>query len=189
MENNYIINAASILSKVVLWICVLFLLVFVFILIHWHFDRSAYSSVVFLNDLPSGANIGNLKIYTGDAVPKPGDLLLSELHPIMIYWLLLRALVFFGLTIGIVIHVNRILTSIKNIDTFYEGNIIQFQKMARLGFILFVLSCFNFSYINGISDFHISIAFGPLLFAVSCLVLAEVFKAGKRLLEDKNMII
>ncbi len=189
MKENFIITMASKLSKLLLLLCGLFLLLFLIIFVHWHFDADTYSNVIFINSHQSGSSIGNLKFLIGDAQPGPNDLVLRDMHPMMMYWLLVRTILFFGLTIAIIVHIIRLLTAIREIDTFYQGNIDHFQKMAKLGFVVFFLSCFNLSYINDTADFHFSIAFGPLLFSIACLVMAEVFKVGKQLLEDKNMIV
>lgn len=189
MKNDPIIKYAIALSKTVLWLCYIFFTAFIVMLIHWHFNPEGYGNVDVTNSFKAGFGVSDIKVYTGEKSQKAGEIMFSKLNHIMVYWLLLRASFFFGLTVAIIRRIVHILQSMKDISTFYHANINHFQTMAKYGFIVFFISCFNFSYINGEFDFHFTIAFGPLLFAMACLVLAAVFKEGKRLLEDQNMII
>lgn len=74
-------------------------------------------------------------------------------------------------------------------NTIINGNIQHFRKLALYGGLTFLLSSFNLSPLGGKWTFHLALAFGPLLFTVACLVLAEVFREGEALEEDKASIV
>jgi len=114
---------------------------------------------------------------------------LSDLNIGMKIWLLTRGILIMGLTYVIIRKLRAICKFTTAKSTFYEGSIRYFRQIASYGFALAVLSSFNF-YINGeASNVFFSIPFMPLGFSLFCLMLAEVFKEGKMLTEDKNSII
>ncbi|MEZ4826424.1 MAG: hypothetical protein R3C61_09035 [Bacteroidia bacterium] len=61
--------------------------------------------------------------------------------------------------------------------------------MGGWGFAIVGLGWFNFYYQNQAFDLHFTLPVYPLIFAVSCFVMAEIFAEGKNLLEDKEFIV
>ncbi len=117
------------------------------------------------------------------------DLLLNELEPQMKLWLLTRGGSFFLLVGLSLLQIIKLLRSIKNKNTFYKGNIEAFQRLALYGFIISILSAFNFYSYEEHFIFYSSIPFGPLAFTLACKVLSDIFKEGKNLSEDNQSII
>ena len=83
-----------------------------------------------------------------------------------------------------------ILNSLGDFKTFYDSNIEQFLKLARYGFIAFIIASFNIGP-SEVSGVHLDLTFamGPLLFALGSLILAEIFREGKSLLEESKTIV
>ncbi|MDZ7774078.1 MAG: hypothetical protein U5K31_15245 [Balneolaceae bacterium] len=64
------------------------------------------------------------------------------------------------------------------------------QSIARLAFAGFLLGCFNFSLFEGSNPhLQLGIALGPLMLSLGSLVLAEIFKEGRQLLEEQDLIV
>lgn len=189
MKRNKIISAAILLSRIFILLCAVLFLTFTITTIYWHFNADAFANVEVTNSFKAGFGVNDIRVYPVNT-PKPADgIFLSELNYGMIYWLYLRGAFFFTLTVLILRKIILILRSINTLQTFYQDNIKHFQAIAQYAFLAFLLSCFNFSYLNGNSEISFKFAFTPLAFALGALVLAEVFKEGKQLLEDQNLII
>lgn len=189
MERNKILYFARFLTRFILILCFLFFTILVITIIYWHADPKAFSNVDVTHSFKAGFGVNNIRILFPAVQASSGTILLSDLNHAMIYWLFIRASLFLLLATFIIKRILLILKSIHNLTTFYSRNIRHFQEIASYAFLAFLLSCFNFSYLEGQFNLSIDLPFAPLSFAVSALVLAEIFKEGKQLLEDQNMII
>lgn len=134
---------------------------------------------------PTGAGFGIGTFKTGSTE----GIILSELSSAMIFWLYFRGVFIAGIGLLIARKVLAILSSIKQLKTLYSGNVEHFRDLARIGFIAFLFSCINVGYIEGVLSLNFTFAIGPLTFSVACLVLSEVFREGKHLFEENQMII
>jgi len=189
MSKNRIIKLAMTICKIILVFHFLFGAIVLLVAIHWHFSPSSYESVEITRTLQAHYGLKGIKLHFGQAPLNESAVYLSELNHLMVYWLVLRAFFFIGLNILIIRSVIKILRSIQNLNTFYNGNIIYLKNIAKYGFFAAVFSCFNISYVKSEFDLHLSIPFVPLILVSLALVLAEVFREGKILVEDKNLII
>lgn len=187
MKENNIIRRSIVLSRVIYWLCISLFAALLLVAIYWHIDAKAFSAVG-ISEFTIGYGINDFQLYSEQEIPADA-MLLSELSHGMIYWIVIRGAFFFLVTLLIIRKMQSVLHSIENLKTFYSRNIKDFTDLARLGFVAFGVSCFNFSYLNGDLQVNVGLVLGPLIFGVACLVLAEVFKEGKALLEDKQMII
>ncbi len=115
--------------------------------------------------------------------------MLSELSYVSIYWLYIRTALFILLTLLILRSIFQVLRSISHAETFHKANAHHFRSIGSYTLILFVLGSFNFGMYQGEGQFFFQLAFGPLLFALAAFVLAEVFREGSKLQEDKNLVV
>lgn len=153
------------------------------------FYPQAVSAVEVTDSFDPGYGINEVNIHPDkDKIPAEA-ILLSDLNTIMACWLLLRGSFFFAISLFVIHKVMEILKGVRQIKTFYNENIQHFKNISRIVFIGFIVSCFNFSYMAGDFKLGLTIAWSPLLFSMASLVLAEIFKEGKELLEDKNTIV
>jgi hypothetical protein len=176
------------LSKIVFGLCAFLILLLTGIIFYWHFNPVAFSRVAMIAPFDAGFGMGNIELIdsaetTGDAV------VLSDLSAAMMYWVYIRSVFFLGITLFMAWKIIAVLQSIEKLETFYTDNIQHFKVLAKLGFIAFAVSCANFGYVNGELKLSLTLALGPLLFSVACLILSEVFREGKALLEENNMIV
>lgn len=188
MAKNTIIRYSTLLTKFLLGLCILFFMVLTAGVILWHFDPGILHRVEVTDSFQTGYGVHDIRYHLDGDMPADA-VQPSELSRGMVWWLWLRGGFFLVITVLILRTVLQVLRSIAGIHTFYHDNIGHFRRMARLGFIAFAVSCFNVSTLDGDFRIVLDIAFGPLLFAVACLVLAEVFREGEQLLQENNMII
>jgi len=188
MIQNRVIKIALKISKLILGICVLAGVAFVGFVIHWHISPKSYEAVEVSQVFKPGFGVNGFHWVLGKKASAQG-LWLSDLSPLMIYWLLLRGLIFIVLSFLITQAFQRILVSIHSIETFHQNNVKQFKIIAQYGLIAFFFSFFNFSYIQGEFDINFHLATAPLLLTISSYVLAEVFREGNKLSEDQKLMI
>ncbi len=185
MSKNKIIQVSIWLTRSVIFLIGLALLLFTVLVIHWHFDKTFYQHWYLKNEFNAGLDSLAIHISGKESI----GISLSELNNIMMYWLLLRNVVIMILVVIILFKVVRFLKSVRKVKTFYDENIRTFQVIARISFLLAAISFVNFGTVDGVTTTHFMLPYRPLLFAFGALVLSEVFKEGKALLEDSKSII
>lgn len=183
MERNNILRYGNLLARIVYWGTVLILIVLSVSLVILLISPEVFSSVRLVDATDAGFGLGTFKSGSAEGIA------MSELTTGMIFWLYFRGIFFAGITLLIARKVLAVLSSIEQLKTFYSGNIEHFRDLARIGFIAFLFSCVNAGYINGVLNLGFTLAFGPLIFSVSCLVLSEVFREGRNLLKENEMIV
>jgi hypothetical protein len=183
MERSKILKYGDLLARTVFLMLAIVMALFTAGLIVWLINPESFSSIRIVNPAGAGFNIGTFKSGTEEGIA------LSELTSGMILWLYFRGIFLAGIGLLIARKVLAILSSIEQLKTFYSGNIEHFRDLARIGFIAFLFSCVNVGYIEGVINLNFTLAVGPLMFSVASLVLSEVFREGKHLLEENEMIV
>ncbi len=189
MKRNKIISSAKVLSRIVKWLCYLFFGLFTVVVIHWHIAPDTYYQLEVTDGFKAGYGVNAFQWHPSSTITGKPSLQLSELPTAMIYWLYLRAVIFFAITLLIIREIDYILKSVASLKTFYDQNEEHFRKIARWALIGFILSCFNFSYLDTGFQLDFKLVFPPLLLSIGSLVLAEIFSEGKELSEDQRMIV
>lgn len=189
MIQNRVIRYALWTSKIIKGACLILGVAFLVLVAHWHISPLSYDSVEVSEAFRPGYGVNGFRLKLGDKIIPDTGTKLSKLPSLMIYWLLLRAVIFVGLTWLMIGVAQKILKSISSFETFHQNNVVQFRVLARYGLIAFIFSCFNFSYLNESLDVYFQITWSPLLLMISSYVLAEVFREGNRLREEQKLII
>jgi hypothetical protein len=120
---------------------------------------------------------------------------LTSLSTSMLLQIWLKATIYLALLAGIIRQLLKVLNNFHSLKTFYEENIISFRKVGFMCLVIGFITSFNYvSYYNTAQnqnfDFmSFSFPFKAIAFALASFILAEVFKEGKLLLEDKESIL
>lgn len=189
MNRNKTVSIALVICYIILGLSILLVAIWLIVVVHWHYSPDAYQRVDVTQTLKAGYGLGDIKLYLKKPPLNEAAIYLNQLDASMLYWLTIRTFIFLGINVMIIRSIIKILQSIQDLKTFYDGNITYLKAIAKYGFLATLLSFFNISYFQSEFDFHFTIPFAPLILASLALVLAEVFKEGKLLLEDKNLII
>lgn len=113
----------------------------------------------------------------------------------MLFWIFIKMTAALGLMFMITGEVISILKNFKNLGTFYEGNIRSFRRIGIWALLLAGLYAFRYltySSEDGTVVFDrlmLNIPFDLIALSLGGFVLAEVFKEGKLLQEDKESIL
>ena len=176
------------------WLCRLLIVLIISlftaftVLITWSLlDPEVFTYLAVTDAFQSGAGVGNFRICS--SCPEASTVFLSGVSVGMKVWLWVRATAFFLLVFLILRTIQKIIRSIQSRDTFFEGNIKSFKTIAGYGFLFALLSSFNFYSDETGTNWHFSIPFVPVAFAVACLLLADIFREGQLLTEDKHYIV
>ncbi|PWN07377.1 DUF2975 domain-containing protein [Rhodohalobacter mucosus] len=187
MEKNRILSLSKTACRLIEWLCIVLMALLVIGFFYWLIAPDQLSGIRVSAGVETGYGLNGFDFMTADH--STDTVSLSELSGFMVGWIVFRSLFFLGITVLIIRKIMLVLTSIDEVKTFYGSNIKHFRDLSLLGFIAFIASGINFSYIGGSMQITLGLVPGPLLFSLACLVLAEVFREGKMLLEENNMII
>lgn len=176
-------------ARILLRIASVFLSIFgiglLVFMVFWHLDPDMFAKM----DASAIGNAGfGLETIEGSNEIEP-NVPLSKLPNAMMYWIVVRTLAFVVLVRAIIRSSLKILSNIATLKTFYDENIKSFEAMTRYGFIIALLSAFNFMYFDGHFTASFSFPFGPLIFALACGILAQVFSQGRTLSEEQKLIV
>lgn len=186
MSKNKTLQWSNILCNIIIAVNILMFVSLLLIVISSFFTNRLSDYVALIDGVKAGFGTTNLRFIAFDTKKV---VVLSDLTPWMKIWFMFRNLVFTIIIIKGIVIVKKVIASIKSLNTF-TGNSIYFKKLATLGWIGAFFSTFNFLADQGdYSVFHFTIPFGPIAFALACLILSQVFKEGKSLLDDKNSIV
>ncbi len=87
----------------------------------------------------------------------------------------------------------QVLRSVRSFKAFIEDNAKRFRSISAMILGLFLINMIEFqSYLGegkGLSEVSWSFEMPYLIFFISAYVLAEIFKEGKRLAEEQNLIV
>ncbi|MEO1053128.1 MAG: DUF2975 domain-containing protein [Bacteroidota bacterium] len=189
MKTNTVIKLAIGLSRCIMGVCIFAVVLSLTVTVHWHFSKGYYDHIEVSQTFKAGFGMGDVQVLLPHHVRHEGMIMLSDLNNYLFYWLLVRAMVFVALVFLIVRSILQVLHSMKSVRTFHEGNIKHFRRISLFSFIATLFSVFNFGLIRGELMIYLDLPFGPLLFALGAYVMAEVFKEGKLLLEDQQLMI
>lgn len=182
--NNRILQAAHLLVRFTLLLVVAVYIAIVLVVVYWHIAPEAFAEWYIMHPFHAGS-----AAFLLQHGPHADGMTLTDLGHGLVYWLVLRTTCFFVLAVLALRRVLRIVDSVRTAQTFYASNITHFRHLAWIGFLYAALSAFNVGMIAGESVVHFKLPFVPLLFALGCLVLAEIFREGERLRQDSESII
>jgi len=189
LSRNKILYYSDLLATGVYYLILFLFLVFLAFIASSYFIPEALAPVTLNNPFNPGYGTVGLQLHPSVKNVPENAFQLSDLNGAMLAWMIIRQAFFVWITILIIKRIKKVIKSVEALKTFYQENIKHFKQIAKLAFVGFVFSCFNFSYIDGDFSFRLKIIWGPLILSMLCLLLTEIFKEGKQLLEDKNSII
>ena len=185
MKRESIIKLATGITWTVFIVSIALMIALVVLIVHWHIHPQFYNDWYLQNAFQAGLDSLHVRISRVDS----SGISIGSLSAGMMWWLILRTSLILILMWIIILHVLRVLKSVASLQSFYEGNIRSFRMMAGVGLLVSAIAFFNFHDINNAMQWNFTIPFGPLVFSSFCLVLSEIFKEGKFLLEDSKSIV
>jgi len=189
MPDNKIIKGAYYFGKALLVLCVVLFIFFTLMFVYWHVNPTAFQHVDIAKTFEPGYGLGGIQLYFNESQIRPGAVLLSDVDQPILYWIYLRGVLFFLITFMMLRYAIRILKSLRNLNTFYAENISSLKSIAYYAFAGAVLACFNAYKSENGWQISLDLPLAPLALALSCLVLAEVFKEGRHLAEEQKLIV
>lgn len=188
MERNKALKQATWVCKAFRFLIPVAILAGTIVLIHWHFDPGFYANV----KVTEAGNIYWRGPKAGEA-KFPGELSLSEFLPFTIYVLYLQGVVRFIVLFLIVSALERVIRSVKSLETFRTENSSLFRQIGKYFLFLFWISAFRFEARGDLSNMHTDITFDadltPLILMLAAYVLAEIFKEGNKLYEEEQLTV
>jgi hypothetical protein len=164
------------------------------LLIHIQVDRDSYNAFDFqinMEESPGwGITTKNKWRLDGEVAPEDDQVFtLDKLTTGSLFILFTKYSIILVLVFLSAKEFQRVVESVKKIQTFKIGNVKSFMRLGKYFFVLFLLfSVSVFDFEQGRISI-ISIAFLPLVLMLLAFVMAEIFKEGNQLSEDNELTI
>lgn len=184
MTKNNLLNLAIVLFKVFQSFYVLGFVVLTILFVHIQVEGDFYKDKILTIEKASISYTSSVKV---DSENK--GLTMDKMNTASLYITYLRISCLFVLLFLATREFEKIMKSVRNLSTFQDANFNSFRRIGRYALIYFFVASFytyEFSDI-GYSGFNIS--FTPLIVMLFAFIMAEIFKEGSTLLEDKELTI
>lgn len=185
MNKNNLLSAASILCKILQVTYILFFVLLTVLFIDIQVDKGFYQDKVVQIDKANITYNSTNKLDVNDSA----NLTLDQMTTTSLYLTYAR---YSGLLIFLFLSIrefNKAIKSVQNLKTFKNDNVKSFRRIGQYVIFYFLLSSvysYQFKEV-GFSGFEVS--FTPLIIALLAYIMAEIFKEGQLLLEDKELTI
>ncbi|WP_289055003.1 DUF2975 domain-containing protein [Carboxylicivirga marina] len=162
---------------------------------HFNISPSAYNKldIDFKNSKESRISIStyrSYKMHIDGKLPADSEVFkLDELKASSMILNTLKQLAVLLFSFLSVREFQKIIESVKNINTFHQRNVLSFRRIGKYLFINFILLSFSwFTFQKGETS-GLSFQLGLLVVSLSSFILAEVFKEGNKLLEENKLTV
>lgn len=194
MTKNRLLNLVIFLCRFYKMLCVVLFLAMTTLLIHIQVDPDSYNSLDFQVNIVEDPGLGITTKHKwqldGQVAPEDDKVFrLEKLTTGSLYIVFIKYTIILVLVFLCVKEFQRVAESVKNIQTFKEGNVQSFIKLGKYLFILFLLYSFSFFNFEQGRLSIVSISFLPLVLMLLAFVMAEIFKEGNQLSEDNDLTI
>ena len=193
MQKNKILSVAVIICKIVKVFYALLFAVFTLFFIHFQVSPNSYERATFnyknssfeMNKSTSwknfdknGFELKDEDVFSLDKISK------TSLY--IIYFQFSAVLLFIFLSVK---EFQKVIESIRNLETFQNNNVKSFRKIGKYIFFIFILTSFIFLNFDQGGKSQIHISFTPLLLVLLAFILAEIFKEGNLLKQENDLTI
>lgn len=185
MTKNNLLNTAIIICKGIQGLLILVFGILTLLFIHIQIDKEFYQDKIVTVEKSSISYSNSRDIDD----PATKNLTLDEMSTGSLYVTYVRfsiLLLIVFLSIG---EFKKIMISVQNRHTFQNNNVKSFRKIGTYCIIYFFVSSFYFYQFKEADFTGMSVSFTPALFALFAFIMAEIFKEGNSLLEDKELTI
>ncbi|WP_299063400.1 DUF2975 domain-containing protein [uncultured Polaribacter sp.] len=196
MKKNKLLNIAIAACKCIQIFYVLMFIALTALFVHVQISPESYKKNHFGQNISSGINFGNSihfgKYKSWKIDSKADDKEVFTLNKLktsslyFIYFKLSAILIFIFLAIR---EFQKIMQSAKNHKTFQENNIKSFRKIGKYIFIIFLLTSFEILEFQQGGKSGIRIEFTSLILMLISFIMAEIFKEGNLLQQEKDLTI
>ncbi|SDS33523.1 Protein of unknown function [Polaribacter sp. KT25b] len=194
MKKNKLLSIAVVLCKIIQVFYVFIFIVLTTLFIHVLFSPDSYKGVDYTY---KNSNLVNITKSSRWKIRLPGKQQLEDKEvyalnkitktSLFINYMKLSAVLF--LLFLSIKEFQKIMKSVKNLNTFQKNNVDSFRKIGKYLFIIFLLSSYfkiRFQQ-GGMTNF--SMNFTPLIFMLIAFILAEIFKEGNLLQKENDLTI
>lgn len=197
MTKNRLLNIAITICKLAKLIYIFSFILITFVFIHFQIDREYYNefnpkintqttntpssfSLNFktLNKWGSNNSKNNNEVFTFDKISTSSVYILFFKYGAILILLFLCTKEF-----------QKIIESIKNLNTFKERNASSFKSIGKYLIFYYLLTSYSITYFKESEISEINLTFGPLIIILITFIMAEIFKEGNTLMEENDLTV
>ncbi|WP_346881911.1 DUF2975 domain-containing protein [uncultured Algibacter sp.] len=189
MKRNLILNSAVTFCNIINLIIILMFLGWTFLFVHLQIDKDYYKNKeVNLNNLGFTYSLVSKWKVNNKSLDK--DVYeINKIKTTSIYILYLQYSISLILIFLSFKEFQKVLSSVKRIQTFEINNEISFRRIGQYTFVYFLLTSFRYiSFeLGGLKAITISLT--PIIILLLAFIMAEIFKEGSLLKQENDLTI
>lgn len=186
MTKNYLLNIAISGCKILKIVFIVFFVSLSFLFVHFQIDKGFYKTI---NIDLKNSGFQYRKIESWDNTKTQETYTLENVTTVSLVILYLQySFVLFVLFL-IVSEFQKIIQSVKKLNTFQNENIKSFRKIGNYLIIYLFISSFHFFLFEKSAITGISISFSVLGFIIFSFIMAEIFREGMNLKNENHLTI
>lgn len=184
MTKNNLLNLALIICKVLQSVYILGFILLTILFIHVQIDGEFYKDkIISIEKKHIGYNT------SVSAESQDEGVTLDEMSTASLYVNYLKYSALLLLFFMAIKEFQNVIKSVQNRATFQNENFKSFRRIGQYTFIYFLVDSFYTYEFNTIGHRGFTISFTPLILMLVAFIMAEIFKEGSLLLEDKELTI
>lgn len=185
MERNNLLKGAIFICKGMQTLLIFIFCILTLLFIHIQVDSTFYKDkIVNIDKSEINYNSSREIILKDNPILTLDQMTTSSLYITYIRYSAMLALFF--LSVG---EFKKIMKSVQSINTFRIDNVKSFRRIGQYAIIYFFVSSFYSYEFNEIGYTGFRVSFAPFILALFAFIMAEIFKEGNLLLEDKELTI
>jgi hypothetical protein len=185
MTKNNLLNAAIVICKVLQSAYILVFVVLTAFFIHIQVDKEFYKDKAVTINKTSISYTASNTIDSDDNIKlKLDQMTTTSLYVTYFRYSCLLILLFLSIR-----EFKKIMKSVQSLKTFRNDNVKSFRRIGQYVFVYFLLSSFYSYQFNEVGYSGFALSFTPLIVMLLAFIMAEIFKEGNLLLEDKELTI
>jgi hypothetical protein len=187
MSKNKLLSIVLFISNLFLVTLMLLLVALTVIMIHWNIDREFYSNVpIPIFGQKTFLSLVSVKSSSVGTVLTRSSATLNNVSMISLLILYIQLASVGVLTILSLQEFNRVIRSVRKVQTFVVNNVRSFKRIGFYMFWVFVLTGIQYTTYKESSLFGLYLHLPELMISIVALTMSEVFKEGNALLEDNR---
>ena len=189
MKKNRLLNIALGICKFTKLIYILSFIAFTCLFIHFQIDRNYY------NETHIKVNSSDIEFKFsdkwGESANKSDEnvFALNNITTTTIYAIYIKFSLVIIMIFMITNEFQKIIQSVKTLNTFKKNNVISFKKIGKYTLIYFLLTCYTVIDYHEGSKGQLQISFIPLILILISFIMAEIFKEGNILMEENELTV
>lgn len=184
MTKNNLLNIAIVICKVLQGFYILGFLILTLVFIHVQVDGGFYHDKIISIEKENLTYNDSVTLTSENRGQTLDQMSTTTLYLTYMKYCCVLALLFLAIK-----EFQKIIKSVQNLTTFQNENFKSFRRIGQYGFVYFLVTSFYSYDFNHVRSSGFIISLTPLIVMLFAFIMAEIFKEGSLLREEKELTI